>query len=106
MIKKECIRCGACCFVDMVAYATAEDFLRWENEERYDILHIIKNENSVWAGDHLISSRDGHLIGRCPFLIMEDNGLYSCMIYDTRPAVCKDFEPGVSIMCPLFTLKE
>jgi Fe-S-cluster containining protein len=28
--------------------------------------------------------------GRCPFLIEED-GLYPCMIYDSAPKFCKDF---------------
>lgn len=102
MQKKECKRCGACCFVNMIAYATEEDFIRWRAEGRHDILHIIENEGSIWAGDHLISSSNGHSIERCPFLIMDDNGLYSCTIYDTRPAVCRNFEPGVSRMCPLY----
>lgn len=106
MEKKQCRRCGACCFVDMIAYVQEEDLRRWHNEGRDDILHIVKNESGVWAGDHLISSRNGHSIERCPFLIMDDDGLYSCTIYNTRPAVCRNFEPGGSRMCPLYSEEE
>lgn len=100
MQKKVCKRCGACCFVDLIAYAVEEDFERWRKEGRDDILHIIENESSVWAGDHLVSSKDGHTIERCPFLVLNDDGLYACTIYETRPAVCRNFEPGKSAMCP------
>ncbi|MGQ9844576.1 MAG: YkgJ family cysteine cluster protein, partial [Spirochaetota bacterium] len=85
-----------------VGHRKRRDFIRWRDEGRYDILHIIRNEGSIWVGDHLISSRNGHSIQRCPFLIMDDNGLYSCTIYETRPAVCRNFEPGVSRMCPQY----
>jgi Fe-S-cluster containining protein len=37
----------------------------------------------------------------CPFLDLQD-GLFACTIYETRPRVCRHFEPGSSEICPQF----
>ena len=52
----------------MIAYVTAEDMDRWISQGRSDILHIIENEQAFWAGDHLLSARDGRPLMGCPFL--------------------------------------
>jgi Fe-S-cluster containining protein len=83
----------------MIAYVKQEDLNRWNSEGRQDILHIIENERAVWVGDHLISSRDGRYIHGCPFLKWEGD-LCTCTIYETRPMVCRDYEPGSSELCP------
>ncbi|HON38573.1 MAG: YkgJ family cysteine cluster protein [Desulfomonilia bacterium] len=97
----ECSRCGMCCLADMIAYVTPEDLNRWKRENRQDILHIIENEQAVWLGDHFISSRTGRPIYGCPFLEMKD-GLFACSIYETRPRVCRDYQPGSSELCSLW----
>jgi len=98
------MRCGTCCLVDMVAllaYVSDEDMERWQREGRDDIIHIIQHEEAVWAGDHLVSSRDGHYIHGCPFLKQEGTQ-FTCSIYETRPGVCRNYQPGSSEICPLF----
>jgi Fe-S-cluster containining protein len=99
----ECIRCGKCCLADMTAFVSGieeEDIKRWKNEGRYDILHIIDNEHSLWAGDHIISSQDGRYIHGCHFLSWDEEH-YSCSIYETRPIVCRNFKPGSSALCSI-----
>ena len=96
-----CLRCGKCCLADMLAFATDEDTARWKREGRTDILHVIENQNAVWAGDHLVSAADGTYITGCPFLVWDGN-LRACSIYETKPGVCSDFVPGSSEICRLF----
>jgi len=100
-----CKRCGKCCLADMIAYVMQEDLDRWDSEGRQDILHIIENERAVWVGDHLISSCNGRYIHGCPFLKWEGD-LYTCTIYETRPMVCRDYEPASSELCPQWNAHE
>ncbi|MGD0820353.1 MAG: YkgJ family cysteine cluster protein [Desulfomonilia bacterium] len=100
-----CRRCGTCCLADMIAYVTKEDMDRWISQGRSDILHIIENEQAFWAGDHLVSARDGRPLTGCPFLTWEKGG-YACSIYETRPGVCRNYEPGSSQICPLWSRQE
>ncbi len=97
----ECKRCGACCFANMIAYVTDEDMARWRDEGRDDILHLIKAENAVWMGDHLVSASTGKQLNGCPFLVVQD-GACACAIYETRPLVCMEYQPGESELCPLY----
>lgn len=96
-----CKRCGKCCLINVNAFITDDDLKRWRREGRTDILHILENEKAVWAGDHMVSARDGTRITCCPFL--EHTGdHYTCTIYDTRPFVCRHFAPGSSDLCPQY----
>jgi Fe-S-cluster containining protein len=52
-------------------------------------------------GDHLVSSEDGHYLHGCPFLTWEGDHSF-CAIYNTRPQVCRDYQPGSSELCPQF----
>ena len=97
----ECQRCGKCCLANALSFITDEDLARWKHQGREDILHIIENSHAVWAGDHLISSEDGRYLHGCPFLKWEDDH-YTCTIYETRPQVCRDYQPGSSLICPLY----
>ncbi len=101
----KCRRCGKCCLADFIAYVTEEDIGRWRREGREDILGMIKKEHAVWAGDHFVSSEDGHYLKGCPFLTWEGSRS-SCAIYETRPGVCRRFAPASSEICPqyIFTL--
>ncbi|MDD5711380.1 MAG: YkgJ family cysteine cluster protein [Smithellaceae bacterium] len=103
--KITCRRCGKCCFTDFIAYATEEDLFRWQRENRQNILAVIESEHAVWAGDHLISSATGGYINHCPFITC-DGKFFSCTIYETRPEVCRNYEPGSSELCPQFNVKK
>jgi len=96
-----CRRCGTCCLADMLAYVTEQDRQRWHAEGRTDILEVVEDRQVLWAGDHLVSARDGRYLHGCPFLELRD-GYTACSIYDTRPQVCRDFRPGSSQICPLW----
>lgn len=94
-----CRQCGKCCFVDLTAYAQLEDFERWRKENRQDILEMIEHRHLIWAGDRMISSETGNYPRECPFLY-SSGGVFLCSIYETRPAVCRDYQPGSSELCP------
>jgi Fe-S-cluster containining protein len=98
-----CLRCGKCCFADLTAYAEQEDFDRWQAENRQDILNIIKRRHLAWAGDRMLSTETGDYPRECPFLYNAGNE-YLCSIYETRPAVCREYQPGSSELCPQCTI--
>lgn len=93
----QCQRCGKCCLTNMFAYVQPEDINRWRAEGRSDILALI--EEPIWAGDRIVARTNGHSLACCPFLVQE-GALAACAIYKTRPAVCREFEPASSPLCP------
>ncbi|MFB3926932.1 MAG: YkgJ family cysteine cluster protein [Syntrophales bacterium] len=97
----ECRRCGKCCLANLIAYVTDEDIGRWNREGRRDIILILEIEKGVWAGDRLVSSRDGKNLRGCPFFSCTGQA-FSCSIYETRPEVCRNYIPGSSELCPQF----
>jgi len=105
-LKKQltCLCCGKCCFVDLTAYAEKEDFDRWRKENRQDILEMIESRHLIWAGDRMISSATGDYPRECPFLYSSE-GSFLCSIYETRPAVCRNYQPGTSELCPQWRIK-
>lgn len=86
---RECTRCGKCCLKYDIS-PSGEDVKRWIREKRWDILEhvmILGDDDDPW----------GDIVGptsRCPFL-RKDNGknTYKCRIHETRPQVCRDYEP-------------
>ena len=99
-----CLQCGKCCFVDLTAYAQQSDYDRWKAQDRQDILNVIEHRHLVWSGDRLISAETGNAPRECPFLF-SDEGKWKCSIYETRPQVCREYEPGSSELCPQFNIK-
>ena len=97
--KLSCLCCGKCCFVALTAYVQQEDFERWRTENRQDILEVIENRHLFWAGDRMISSETGISPKECPFLYCSE-GLWLCSVYETRPLVCREYQPGSSQLCP------
>ena len=93
---KSCTQCGKCCtnesFMGTLS-ASYEDVERWEVEGRDDIL--------AWesAYDLWISPRTGYEASRCPFVRkVRGQEKYKCMIYDTRPEVCRQYPTRVDHM--------
>jgi Fe-S-cluster containining protein len=99
--KLECLRCGRCCLADFAAYVTDEDLRRWEKEKRQDILDMLAREHASWEGDHLVSADSGRTLHGCPFFFF-DGTRFGCAIHETRPAACRNYEPGSSGLCPQF----
>jgi Fe-S-cluster containining protein len=96
-----CRQCGKCCFVDLTAYAEQCDYDRWRAENRQDILDAIERRHLIWAGDRMISTQTGDSPRECPFLYSEGNQ-WRCSIYETRPLVCREYQPGSSELCSQF----
>lgn len=102
MSTTTCNRCGKCCLTNFIAYATEEDVSRWRRENRQDILRVIEHDHLIWVGDHMISADDGHYAMGCPFLY-PNRDHWLCSIYETRPGVCRAYEPGSSELCAQWT---
>ncbi|OPY85497.1 MAG: Flagellin N-methylase [Smithella sp. PtaU1.Bin162] len=100
-----CLRCGRCCFVDFTAYAVSEDFNRWSTENRQDILNVIEKRHLVWAGDRMASTETGVHPYECPFLSNTGKECF-CSIYETRPLICRKYQPGSSELCPQWKFEE
>jgi len=97
----QCRRCGRCCYVHLIAYVTEEDLRRWQQEGRRDILTVLERGHVAWAGDRILSMDRGFFSHVCPFLTVEW-GKCSCSIYETRPQICREYQPGSSELCPLW----
>jgi Fe-S-cluster containining protein len=85
----------------MIAYVEETDIERWERENRHDILNRLQGNEIVWSGDIIVSSTGRHY-SSCVFLNFDGESFY-CDIYETRPHVCRDFVPGSSELCPLYS---
>ncbi|MFA6107176.1 MAG: YkgJ family cysteine cluster protein [Candidatus Latescibacterota bacterium] len=95
-----CQRCGSCCQVDFSAYVEPADLDRWAAEDRAEILEALARSQPVWAGDRLVSARQGLDLGPCTFLVVEGSTA-TCTIYPTRPRICRAFVPASSPICRL-----
>ena len=80
--------------------ATGEDVKRWRREGRQDILRfadVLGPRNDPWADLWI----DGQALDhrnlerfRCPFVRkVRGQPRYLCTVYETRPQVCRDYEP-------------
>lgn len=85
-----CIKCGNCCRSRAIDI-TFSDILRWDKEERWDILceiSYIDNYPSKGQGGFYIEKslkKKEDMDRHCPFL--KDN---ECSIHDTKPSGCSD----------------
>jgi len=93
MEKFDCIQCGHCCLELHDAYQTSvpdSDVLRWEREDRYDILErvdLFAGLNDIW-----ISPKSGEPVNRCPWLRkLPKKDKYICRIHETKPEHCRKF---------------
>jgi Fe-S-cluster containining protein len=93
-----CSMCGKCCtnvsFMETLI-ATGEDVLRWQREGREDILRfafILGEPDNPYADLWIDDEEREHK--RCPFVRkVRGSKRYYCTIYETRPRVCRDYEP-------------
>jgi Fe-S-cluster containining protein len=76
--------------------ASGEDVKRWMREWRWDILQwveVIGGEDDPF-GDLWVDEERQIEAVRCPFVRKDRNrNTYHCRIYETRPQVCRNYEP-------------
>lgn len=93
----ECQKCGECCR-NMIVSICYSDFERWEREHRWDILSRVYYAHELISGkgvcEGFILREDEPRIEVCQFLSSGSR----CLIYDTRPKVCRKF--------PLFSAQQ
>jgi len=99
-----CTNCGKCCTNEsymLTLSATQEDVERWQAEGREDILRFVSVlgpfgyllPGPAYA-DLWIDERTGNERSRCPFVRkVRGQPRYLCTIYETRPQVCRDYQP-------------
>lgn len=76
-INGKCSSCGACC----------SNFLPVSEREIARIKKYIA-KNNIQQQVHFLPSKHPVADFTCPF---RDNGSMKCVIYEVRPAICKDF---------------
>jgi uncharacterized protein len=79
-----CLTCGACCFsrLDRYVRVSGDDYQRL-GEAASELALFIENRC-------YLRLRDGH----CSALIISREGAFRCSIYQRRPAICREIEPG------------
>lgn len=88
-----CTKCGQCCF-GMGKYVKA---IGQMGASQVVVKHEISGETCYatiprkYRDDFDFAEARSVTEGWCPFLIEED-GLYPCIIYDSAPKFCKDFK--------------
>jgi Fe-S-cluster containining protein len=94
-----CTGCGKCCtnarFMGSL-FATGKDVKRWRREGRDDILRYaaVLGPASNPHADLWIDPKTGDSRQRCPFVLkVPGTKRYTCTIHDTRPQVCRNYEP-------------
>jgi Fe-S-cluster containining protein len=94
-----CTNCGKCCtnpdFMRSLD-ATGDDVKRWRREGRQDILRFasVLGPPDNPSADLWVDDRTGIERNRCPFVRkVRGQNRYLCTIYETRPQVCRDYEP-------------
>ena len=107
-----CQRCGRCCKADGNLWeggASIKDIAKWIETRRYDILDWVDPVVDAFTHeivfDIWINPRTHEYVNRCPWLQREKGSdLYDCMIYDVRPAACREWPSNVTdvqkIACP------
>ena len=86
-----CNRCGECCqrfFLPSPDEVRRGDNWRWDNydEEWYGQLELIGEAEGLVEGENT------HIY-KCPHFCYQE-GVGTCLIYDQRPGICKDFPYG------------
>ena len=94
MTPPDCKTCGACCAGgyahDHHADCTTADVVRMSRAARARL--VDGRHRPITEPQPAHTPTDGD--GRCVFLRGTVGRRASCRIYETRPAVCRDFKPG------------
>jgi Fe-S-cluster containining protein len=71
-----------------------------EKEKRQDILDMLAGNTRPGKRSSGFGGFRRTLHG-CPFFFF-DGTRFGCAIHETRPAACRNYEPGSSGLCPQF----
>lgn len=111
---KPCTQCGRCCllYADGGLSATAEEIAAWR-EHRPDIARYVRDDE-IW-----FDPDTGERLTACPFLLNESaapvahasgKSVYSCAIYEHRPADCRYYPVSIAEMqrdgCEMLELRD
>ena len=79
-----CLNCGACCF------SRLDRFVRVSGDD-YQLLADAAPDLTLFIENRCyLRIRDGH----CAALMIAPGGVFSCSVYERRPAICRELEPG------------
>ena len=93
-----CVRCGRCCQEPFGRRVSPDDLALWERDRRYDLLSALEEERRLLDGDDAVKGL--RRLKPCRFNKADGTGRASCVIYEARPRMCREFTPGRSRMCP------
>lgn len=86
-VRTGCACCGKCClYFGGHLHASDHDIARWQHEGRDDLLARVNRLGWIW-----VDPETKQLVAPCPFLQQLDEQRWGCSIYETRPAICKDY---------------
>ena len=106
MSKKrfECIQCGNCCR-QMAICISNSDILRWQEQDRIDILTEVAFSEDAPTGAGFYFPRT-IVAPKAPCHFLKDNGdgKHLCSIHDTKPRACKDAPDSLDKfdVCPVW----
>ena len=86
LLNETCKKCGACCknypFIEL---SKNEISTLWQLTKLHS--DVFTYQKDKIAEEYFLQFKEN---GDCFFLI-EDNGCYSCSIYESRPGICKNY---------------
>lgn len=83
----QCACCGRCCEAfGGHLNASRSDCERWKKEGRDDLLCRVNRLGWIWCDPQTKRPE-----GRCPFIRKTGEDTALCGIYETRPAICRDY---------------
>lgn len=93
-----CRRCGHCCLDLETSFlpCSKEDYRRWKREGRTDILDwvgVISHKGKILMLEMWVDPRTHETPSVCPWIRKDAESKTRCLIYDTRPVVCREYPP-------------
>jgi hypothetical protein len=83
-VNLDCTKCGACCF-GLAVYLTPREAKFFQANRKLKLL--------IKPQDESVCMRRTVKESRC-FALQGKPGCCTCKVYDDRPRICKEFEPG------------
>lgn len=95
----DCTQCGACCVSDFdsvdYVHLLEQDIDRMTDDEQERFIYVEQTYGKSQSSMRTCRDRKGNC--RCAALTGEIGVEVACSIYERRPNVCRNFEPGTDI---------